>query len=250
MDEETPAVTKKITLFAIITFTIFFASPSLVQADERLVNGGFETGDTTGWDTFIPDPGSVQITASSAYTRTGNYSGAVTITGDVLGGQVGQCADIVPRNPLVEHFTVAGWVYVPADATNFNWARVRVQYWGDQFAGCAPSLGIVDSPNIAVTPGEWSYVELTSAIPAPDPERGAPVAVSVYLRVARTTTDVPLTVYWDDITFYDSTPTAVSLLSATTSDTADFIHPPFWLMAGLLAVLSWSFFRRKEAAQI
>ena len=46
----------------------------------KLVNGDFETGDTTGWNFTISGGASATLTASSSSPYQGTYKGLVTIT--------------------------------------------------------------------------------------------------------------------------------------------------------------------------
>ncbi|MFO7540018.1 MAG: hypothetical protein R6X32_18415 [Chloroflexota bacterium] len=234
-------MTKKIALLTLTTIIIFFAMPLIAYAYERITDGGFETGSPSPWDVVVNS--SLQVVESSeAPVRTGSYSGAISLTGTHNGGHVGQSIEFVTQPAQGSNFALAGWVYVPSSETNFNTARVRVRYY--QTSTCANNPVLFTSPAFDINVrDEWIPFQFITEIPV------GVECVTPLLEISRLDTGAPLTVYWDDITFYDSTPTAVSLLSATTTGTTDFIHPSFWLMAGLLAVLSWSFFRRKEAAQ-
>lgn len=216
-------MSKKVAFSMIVAAIFVVTMVSIAYAHERLVNGNFESGEIEPWN--IANNASISITESPV--RTGSYSGAISVINNAPNGLIGQCINISPPEPQGNHFTTSGWVYVPTNETNFNWARVRIQFWSS--ANCTGNLGFDESPNLTITPGQWSEFQLTSSeIPA------TAVSAMLWLRVARINQEEAVTVYWDDLALFDSGPTSVSILGLSTGSTIPDATGRWLLILGLI----------------
>lgn len=223
----------------IVTLLLFvFAWPLAAQVvNERLVNGGFEDG-TAGWDILVN--GNLQSVTSPAPVRSGEHSGLIVLNSGQTGGQIGQSIALDPAAPLGTHFTLAGWIYVPESETNLQTVRVRVRYY--ETATCAFDPVLNTAPPITISARDaWIPFEYTTFVPADK------FCVTPLLEVARSDTAQPVNVYWDDLTFYDSGPTAVSFITARTITPANYTALGL-LTAGLLILLGWPILTRRRPA--
>ena len=223
----------------IVTLLLFvFVWPLAAQGvNERLVNGGFEDG-TTGWDILVN--GNLQSVTSPAPVRSGERSGLIVLGAGQNGGQIGQSITLDPDTPLGDYFTLAGWIYVPESETNINSVRVRIRYYAT--ATCEQPTILENSPFIDISvQDEWIPFEFTA--PLPD----GYLCATPLLDVNRVDVNEPVNVYWDDLSFYDSGPTAVSFIAARTTTPANYTALGL-LTAGLLILLSWPILTRRHQA--
>jgi hypothetical protein len=101
------------TFALILSATVFLAHPVHAQGwVELITNGGFETGDLTGWSSPVPNPN--PWSASAVLAHTGNYSAF----NPALNTAVGQTTLYQLFSPTpVSSITNAGfWYYHPAGA--------------------------------------------------------------------------------------------------------------------------------------
>jgi len=182
----------------VLVLTIALAS----AYTERITNGSFDT-DVSGWSDKGTG-GSIAYEASIGHNATGsakvtNASGQNTSSGAV------QCVDI-PLSGGTSYYTVKGWIYIPpGQPANFSHAYIRVQYYSQD--GCSGTLGSTLDSNSVTTVESWQ--EAVKITLAPDSAQSA--HVRLYIRT--TGSGGSPFVYFDDVTFYDSTATAVTLTS-------------------------------------
>jgi hypothetical protein len=210
-------IKKKHLVFTWVVILSLLLSVPVVWAATRTVNGGFESN-VTGWDGTSPPPQGAVVSHTSSPTYDSSAGAAQlqnTSTEGGFLGRVGQCVSL--SAPVADHFVVRGRIYVPSSVTNFNRALIQVQFFTGP--GCAPSLGFLPTPAVTatmVTYDDWNTLQmvipLTQTVGAQTVADAASAAV--YLHTHKTNS-APMTVYWDDVLFSDSTPTAVSLQSFT-----------------------------------
>lgn len=227
---------------------ILFLSVSVVWAATRTTNGSFEDN-VAGWDG--PSPPSQDADVSHVTSPTYNGSaGAAQLENLSQGGgflgRIGQCVSLT--SPVTDHFVVRGHLFVPASVNNFDGAYIRVQFFTG--AGCAPHLGFLSTPEITaatVVYDDWNTLELIIPLTQEVGSQTVANAVSaaVYLHTHKTNSD-PMTVYWDEVLFADSTPSAVSLHSFAAQPAAQ----QGWLWwgggVGITAVFLLFFSRRRR----
>lgn len=187
-------------LLFVVTFSVALAQ------NERLFDGGFESTGVSNWT--IVSNGATLTTVSSP-TRTGSGAAALATTANP--GSRATCVDI--SSPLGANFTFAGYVYVPNSVTNINALRVRVTYWNNTNCTGGP---VGPGPlNIAfATRDTWLPFSFTPTTDITG-KNGMLITVETGSNDAN-----PVTVYWDDLTVYDSSPTAVSLQSFSATNPA------------------------------
>jgi hypothetical protein len=113
-----------VALLGFVIFCLALAHP--VSAIEFINNGGFETGDFTGWTASIPpgDIGNCGVTANPWYVHSGSYG---AYFGPVTGGAyISQTIPTVPG----QYYDMSGWLRIyagPAGTAPNNWFEV---WWG------------------------------------------------------------------------------------------------------------------------
>jgi hypothetical protein len=102
---------------------------SIVFADELIVNGGFETGDFTGWTVSVPaadvdNIGVVDVAHHPWYVHSGSYG---TYFGPVTdGAYISQTLTTVPN----QYYDLSGWLRTypgPEGTPRDNWFEL---WWG------------------------------------------------------------------------------------------------------------------------
>jgi hypothetical protein len=225
-----------------ISLILALAVPSAWALVEHILNGGFEEEGVGGW-TITLDGAEATMTRSNSAVRTGAWGAEITNTTSTLGGQgfytgVRQHDCMIVNNPgTSSHITFSGYIYVPSDAANFGRFRPQVRFY--QSTGCATNRGLTSADWVTtIARNEWVPFQVIA--PRPADANGA----VVYLNLDKTTTE-PLVVYFDDLTFYDSTPSSVSLHSigarAMEENTA---VPLFIALALILALITRLWLRR------
>lgn len=239
-------VNKKYLVTLGVVLVLAFVLPTAWALTDRLVDGGFESGNDgiNSWDeTLDLAPTTVALTTSP--TRTGNgamlYTNVNPGTGSpptvsYSGYRQHQCMDLnIPApSPARQHVTFSGYVYVPDTATNFQNVRARIRF----YQGVNPSNeriscfgGLSPVPNVVLTSAiprnAWVPFSVTGEVPA------NALDVVAILEVGKTNGE-NLTVYFDDLRLYDSSPTAVSLQSFSPQKTA----PPVWFAWGAGGMLT------------
>jgi hypothetical protein len=181
-----------VALLLVVTIT------GVALAVERITNGGFEV-DVSGWSTYAGT-----ITHETTTVHTGNGAATITNTSAATGNSSGggrQCVDI-PTSDSGDYFTAKGWIYVPEGMpTNFTGAYIRVQYYTQD--NCSSATGSGTDSALITTSGSWQEVTNIAPVPA------SAESVQVRLYVSKSDNSANPTVYFDDITFYDSNSNAV-----------------------------------------
>jgi hypothetical protein len=197
----------------IAALSLAFATTSMAQP---LVNGGFETGDTTGWTETLS--GST-ATVVSTYAHSGTYSLLVDSTG---AGQwsspnVWQSFSASPGTVA----TMDGWMYQTVAANPLNWATIKLE-WKDVnnnniepgagvISGAIdgtgqPYVGVIGLPqvNSGAVVGSWVSTGLQAIAPA------GTVKANFYLLNVNGDA-IPNTFYFDDISASVPEPTTFAL---------------------------------------
>ncbi len=201
----------------------------VVLAVEHITNGTFDA-DVSGW---TPSTGTIVYTTTQSHNAVGSAQIANT-SSSTSSSSFGayQCVDI-PTSNSGDTFTARGWVYVPSDVpANFQSAYIRVRYYAAN--NCGTSIGSnIDSAIEITTTASWQEVTTIAPVPA----TAESVQVRLYVRKANNTAN-PY-VYFDDVTFYDSTATDVTVSSIQSSS-------PFLNLAAMFAVAAGLVVLRKR----
>jgi hypothetical protein len=212
-------ITKK-SLAWISAFIALALVAPLVLAFERIADGGFEavgpaneifawpvtnTGMETTWNLVTaPEPvrtglQAARLTNTSTTLQSGLYNGV----------RIRNCIDITTPDPTPAYtdYSFSGYVYIPSDNANFQQLRVLIRYYTTAGCGGGASSAIAeDYFDIDIPRDEWVYFRVTA------PRQAGRDGMGLWLET-RKTTAANSVVYFDDLRFYDSTPTAVSLHS-------------------------------------
>jgi len=219
---------KKIVSVTVALFLVF-TTVGVVLAIERITKGDFEIN-VSGWSTSAGT-----IVHETTTVHTGSGAAAVTNTSASTtnsSGGVLQCIDL-PSSGSGDYFTAKGWIYVPDGIpTNFTGAYIRVRYYA--LDNCGTTIGSNLDSALITTSGSWQEVTNIAPVPA------AAESVQIRLFVSKSDNSANPTVYFDDITFYDSNSNAVTFsgLNATS---------PFAALAvGLLAATGLVVLRKRK----
>lgn len=213
-------MSKKKSLAWISAFIALALVAPLVLAFERITDGGFEavgpaneifawpvtnTGAEANWDLVTaPEP----VRSGLQAARFTNVSNTL-LGGSYTGVRIRNCIDITTPDPTPAYtdYSFSGYVYVPSDNANFQQLRVLIRYYTTAGCGGGASSPIVeDYFDIEIPRDEWFYFRVTA------PHQAGRDGMGLWLET-RKTTSAHSVVYFDDLRFYDSTPTAVSLHS-------------------------------------
>jgi hypothetical protein len=219
---------KKFVIFALAALLLGAVARGVFSLTERIRNGTFETNvdywtpyqyASTGqinYETSVThgsSAGSAKVTNISSSSSTSSHGAA-------------QCVDI-PTADGSEYYTFKGWVFIPDDVPgNFQNAWVRMQFYDED--DCGTSMGDSnrhDSVDIA-TQGSWQEI---APVTMRAPASADSIQVRIYVRKSDNTGN-PYA-YYDDLTLYDSTPTAITLHSLSAS-----AQPATWPLAALATV--------------
>ena len=170
-----------------------------------LINGDFETGDISPWTTFYPAHGGGRAYITASPTHSGTFAARLVTNGNagtasgVAGG--GHCSGGVriPVQPYTS-YTWSGWILVPP-GTALASAYLRVAWYALPDCAGGSQLGSSRSSLVTDANGTWIQVEGTAVSPG--------TAAFAELRLL----GVPamaagITLYFDDITFAETPPTA------------------------------------------
>jgi hypothetical protein len=205
-------------------------------AAEHITNGTFDS-DVNGWSNYGTG-GTIAYSATMGHDAVGsamvtNSSGGNTSVGAM------QCVDI-PTAAGTEYYTAEGWVYVPAgQPANFSYAYIRLRYYPtDDCTGTALGSNL-DSNQISTT-DTWQEVERIAQTVA----TAESVQVRLYVRTSGAGGSP--SVYFDDISLYDSTSTAITLtsLQARGSGSALPLAAAVVALGGVAA--GWLVWRRRK----
>lgn len=187
-------------IIILLTLCTLLLFEGIVMAAERITNGTFEGG-VSGWEgmdgTIVRATMSVHSGSDSAEVSNTSAYPTQSIAG------AAQCVDI-PTSDSEDTFTAKAWIYVPDDVPEiFEAAYIGVNYYATD--DCTDGVGpVYDSSHITTT-GSWQ--EVTSIAPVP----GVAESARVWLYVRKTDNTANPHVFFDDVTFYDSTVTAVTV---------------------------------------
>ncbi len=205
----------------------FWLMVPIVNASERLLDGGFETG-IDSW-TITNDGLEATFARTDLAARSGNYAAIFTNIDDTIengvytGVRLRECIDISAPDPEYTNFSFSGYIYIPATSTNHSIFRPRFRYYNSpDCEGSGASDRFLQVYNNLPT-DEWVYFRVTGERPV-----GA-LGVGLWLETEKTS-PADSVVYFDDLRFYDSTPTAVSLQHSA----AQPAKLPTWLLGGAL----------------
>lgn len=203
---------KKYRLAFIFLSAILITIVSTVYASERLVNGDFENTPFDGWDPAMSMYATITAAAAPAPVRSGSYSGQYDHAASLGYSLIGQCLDDLTDVEGLR-YTFSGYIYVPSSETYFNNLRLMMRPYRD--TGCNGGLP-QSTANITITPRDsWVYFEHTFIANTPPTSDSA----SANLMVRSTdgpdadSLGEPVTVYFDDLQFYDvpaSTPVGLT----------------------------------------
>lgn len=206
---------RKLVLLLVVLVMVIGVAGVLAQ-NERLTDGDFEAIDSTNsWNAIVQNATIARVTSPSP-VHTGLGAAELTINANNTGnpnilGQRGKCVDI--SSPLGTAFTFAGYVYVPSSiGTDVGQVRARVTYFTSP--GCSGG-GATSFSNLAITSRDvWLPFGFT-----PGTDISSRSSAAVIIEAQNLSTTDTIQIYWDDLSFYDSTPTAVSLQSFSANNT-------------------------------
>src|SRR5206468_2307073 len=135
--------------------------PTNTPLPNMVVNGDFETGAISPWNTSTSS-GSAAITTTPVHA--GTYSGRITTAATAnsssgIGGG-GSCSGGVriPVSPSTS-YTWSGWIFVPTNvAANFASARIRVAWYAAPNCTAGSQLSTNDSSTVSTAGGAWTQV--------------------------------------------------------------------------------------------
>ena len=96
----------------VLLFVLLIASPVPTRAGSLVVNGGFETGDFSGWDLNDPSLGTFVATAFGSYVpNSGDYFAALGASG--LPGTVSQDLNTTAGTTYILDYFLASDGFTP-----------------------------------------------------------------------------------------------------------------------------------------
>ncbi len=215
----------------ILTVLLVLATLLLIEgvvlAAERVTNGTFEA-DVSGW---TASSSTVVYTSTLTYNGSAGSAKVTNTSGSTSASSAGasQCVDI-PTPDVGAYFTAKGWIYVPSDEpANFSYAYIRVRYYGTNDCSGTALGSNIDSSQ-AITPEVWQEVTAIAAVPV----AAESAQFRLYIRKADNTAN-PYA-YFDDVTFYDSTPTDVTVSSMASSSPFFNLTAALFVAAGLVVL--------------
>ena len=201
----------------------------VVLGDTELVyNGGFESG-TTGWDKY-PSGASFQVTGDNPHG--GSYSAVLDKTTGT-GGYIYIIQKIAVNGG--QSYTLSGYAYGnPTYFSNVQW-RVRWRKSDD-------SLIKSNYATPEATTAAWTF-QTTGSVTAPNDAAVAEILGYAYVATAHT---VSSPVYFDDVSFTTSGPTAVTLSSFTATANDGYVLVE-WETASEIDTLGFNLYRSQSA---
>jgi hypothetical protein len=106
-------------VLAVASVAVFSSS---VSATELAINGGFETGDTTGWTPFVTPPSTFSV--ESVSPKTGSYNGMIDNTVDGTAALIKQANVGVGVVTPFQDITISFWARGSAAAGGVHFAEL------------------------------------------------------------------------------------------------------------------------------
>jgi len=167
-----------------------------------------------GVEVTIPDSywhvSNAYVTIERSTDQVHNGSYAMKITGSSAwsintsaGGQTIKTSNPIPVTPNTG-YSFAAWVYIPSTATRVNAGRLRVAWYtaadcsGSQLSTSTTEVTAVDT---------WTYGWLQASSPA----TANCAQLRLFIQTPTTGAGTVGPVYFDNVMFYESSPTAVTL---------------------------------------
>jgi len=235
----------RIATICVLATTALLVSVAIAKT-ELITNGTFET-DTSGWN---PSNTKAVLTRITSDAHSGSASLEVkntsTSSQTVTNGAI-QCINL---SPVENYYTVDGWVKVPAQTNTSAEAFLKFAFYPSTDCGGSQS-GAAETSVVSVGT-DWTNVNATTST-----SLGAlSVEVRLYVRKGGSTGDA--LAYFDDISFFSSTATAVTLSSLTAHSAQSIRRPEYvlaavfrwlWLMLGLAAAGGLTILKRRRPTQ-
>jgi len=184
--------------------TVATLASVVVAKTELIANGTFDT-DTSAWYNLGSTVGSISYIGSEGNTATGaaNVQNLSTSSKTTSNGGA-QCVSL--SLPISSYYTVEGWVKVPTQSNSTAVGYIRLGFYSS--TDCSGTqLDIFDTNTVGVG-SDWTFVSKTvdtSSVSA---------AQSVEIRLyVRKTGSASANSYFDDISLFPSSATAVTLSS-------------------------------------
>lgn len=152
----------------------------------------------------------VTIAQSTTQVHDGAYalqvSGTSSWTSGRQGGQTIKTSNPIPVTPGAT-YTFASWVFIPSSSTRITNASLRVGWYAA--SDCSGSQLSTNTADVSAL-DTWTYAYLTQSAP------GTANCAQARLQINASTGSTAVgPVYFDNVIFYSSTPTAISLRTLT-----------------------------------
>lgn len=218
-------------LLAVVVFALTVGSGPIRALTELITNGTFDT-DVSGWT-----PTSTHGAISWAGTEGHSAVGAARVENDgahTVKYSEGAYQCVVLNSPVNDYYEARGWVKVPSQANTTAYAFIRVHFYSS--TTCSGSVGSNRDTDLVPVGSDWTFVTLYGTSTPP----GA-LSAKVRLLVQTDASSGPAYAYFDDVSFYPSTATAITLDEARATYTGDVLTSweiPLLTGGVLLAVAS------------
>jgi len=211
-----------------LAITAFVVSVVIAKT-ELIINGTFDSN-VNNWSDFSTG-GSISHSSTEGHTATGaaNVQNAYTGSGAWSSGGA-QCINL--PTPVADYYTVEGWTKVPSQLNTSAQGYIRFQFYSN--LDCSAAVGTERDTGLVDAGSDWTRVSKTGSTPV-----GAQ-SVQVRLYVKKSGADSAYA-YFDDISFFPSNATAITLSSLTARGEQPAAQPERalttfsrWLVAALV----------------
>jgi len=211
----------RLATICVLATTALLASVAIAKT-ELITNGTFDSN-TSGWSNSTS--GSISWNSTEGHTTTGAAETQNTRAGSSTFSAGGtQCINL--PTPVAGYYTVEGWAKVPSQSNNTAEGFIRFHFYSS--LDCGTAIGSDrDTPSVSVG-SDWTQVSKIGST-----TNGAQ-SVQVRLYVKKSAIGDAYA-YFDDISFFSSTATAVTLSSLA----AHSRHSAAQLERVLTALVHW-----------